>query len=92
MARVKLISAGMSELMRSSAMQRLMFDLLGPAEAQAKASAPRKTGASAASIHRESDIGRSRARGLLVADAPHALVVEANTGTLAGALDAVRGG
>jgi len=90
--RVKIHSAGATAILKSEAVRRYLYDLLGPAEAQAKASAPRKTGAYAASIHRESDIGRSRARGLLVADAPHALVVEANTGTLAGALDAVRGG
>ena len=91
MARVKLISAGMSELMRSSAMQRLMFDLLGPAEAQAKASAPRKTGAYAASIHRTSGVAGDRAAARLVAGTDHALSVESRTGNLARALDAAKG-
>ena len=91
MARVKLISAGMSELMRSSAMQRLMFDLLGPAGAQAKASASRKTGAYAASIHRTSGVSGVRAAARLVAGTDHALSVESRTGNLARALDAAKG-
>lgn len=66
--------------------------LTGKAEATlsaAKASAPVASGAYQASIHLEQD-STDRAVVRVVADAPHAMVVEANIGNLVRALDSAR--
>jgi hypothetical protein len=91
MARIKVLSRGVSEVLRSPQMQRFLYDALGPAEAQAKATAPRKSGAHAASIHRESGVSGDRAFAAIVASTDHSLAVEARTGHMARSLDAVRG-
>jgi bisphosphoglycerate-independent phosphoglycerate mutase (AlkP superfamily) len=57
-------------------------------ESAAKASAPVKTGTYAASIRAETVDHPTRVIGRVVADVDYALVVEANTGNLARALDA----
>ena len=50
---------------------------------EAKATAPVKTGTYRDSIHVEHEQGAHRQVALVVADAPHALYVEARTGNLA---------
>jgi len=58
--------------------------------AAARSSAPVDTGEYRASIHVESDT-TDRAVERVVADAPHAMIVEANTGNLARALSSQEG-
>lgn len=88
--RVRLISRGVADVLRSDSVRQALYDLLGPVEAEARASAPRKTGAHAASIHRESGIGRRRAWAAVVADSDHSLLVESRTGHMARSLKAAK--
>lgn len=84
-SKIRLSSAGMRELLRSSGIRAA---LRGPAEAvaaRARASAPVETGEYKASIRVESAT-TDRVVERVVADAPHALVVEAKTGNLARSL------
>lgn len=90
MARTRwaLISSEIETLLKSAPVRAV---LVGPAdrvEAAAKASAPVASGAYRDSIHRESAT-TDRAVELVVADAPHARIVESRTGNLARALGSV---
>lgn len=87
MARVKLISSGVEALLNSSQTRSLLTDKAGAVESAAKSSAPVASGEYRDSIHLEQDT-TDRAVVRVVASAPHAYVVEANTGNLARALDA----
>lgn len=87
--RTKLIRKGMADLLKSSGVRADLTSRMGKAESEAKGSAPRASGAYADSIHIVQDT-TDRAVVRLVADVPYANIVEANTGTLARALDAAR--
>ena len=83
--KIVLIHSGVEAMLKSDGVRAL---LVGPAdrvEAAAKASAPVASGAYRDSIHRESAT-TDRAVELVVADAPHARIVESRTGNLARAL------
>lgn len=88
--RVRLDSAGVREVLRSPAVRAALVPYADRAASAAKASAPWADGDYAASIHRESTT-TDRAVELVVADAPHAVYVEARTGNLARALGSVGG-
>lgn len=85
--RIKLKSSGMEAMLKSAGVRS---QLDGPAEAvlaAAIADAPVKTGNYRDSLHIEDDT-TDRAVKRIVASAPHAHLVEAQSGTLARALDA----
>lgn len=85
--RVRLYHDGMEELLKSAGVRA---DLTGRAErvaSAARASAPVESGAYRDSIHVEADT-TDRAAARVVAGVSYAMVVEANTGNLARALDA----
>lgn len=68
----------------NSSQVRAMVDLAAErAAAQARASAPVDTGTYRDSIHVEHEQAAHRQIALVVADAPHAMYVEARTGNLA---------
>lgn len=85
--RVRVIrnSAGIEELLKSPGVRAELARHADRVADAARASAPVESGAYQASIHRESAT-TDRAVERVVADAPHALVVEARTGNLSRAL------
>lgn len=87
--RLKLNSGGFKELLNSGEVRGLLTERAQSVLAAAQASAPVVSGEYQASLHLEQD-STDRARVRVVASAPHALVVEANTGNLARAADAAR--
>lgn len=91
---VKLNHAEIGKLLRAEGRYRGVRDELTRrmerVEAKAKADAPVETGAYRDSIHIEQDT-TDRAVVRVVADVPHAHLVEANTGNLSRALDAAGG-
>jgi len=90
MARTKivLIHSEVETMLKSAAVRAVLVGPADRAAAAAKASAPVASGAYRDSIHRESAT-TDRAVELVVADAPHARVVESRTGNLARALGSV---
>lgn len=86
-AQVKLNSAGVESLLGAPGVRAVCREHAEAVAARARASAPVDTGAYRASIHVESDT-TDRAVERVVASAPHAMLVEANTGNLARALGA----
>lgn len=82
-------SSGIRELLTSDETRAVLTDKAQAVEAAAKSSAPVASGAYRDSIHIEQDT-TDRAVTRVVSDAPHAFVVQANTGNLARALDAAR--
>lgn len=86
MARVVLKSAGFREMLNSGEVRALLTGKASSVLSSAKANAPVDSGEYAASIHVE-QATTDRAVVRVVASAPHAFVVEANTGNLARALD-----
>lgn len=92
MARTKVVrnSAGIRELLNAPGVRAELARHADRVEAAAKAGAPVESGAYRDSIHRESAT-TDRAVERVVADAPHALLVEARTGNLARALGGVGG-
>ena len=87
--RVVLSSPGVRGLLDDARVRAELARRADAIVAAAHASAPVQTGAYRASIHRESAT-TDRAVERVVADAPHALIVEARTGNLARALEAGR--
>lgn len=85
--KVRLNRAGMRELLHSDGVRRDLTRRMGSVESVAKASAPVDSGAYRDSIHVE-QVTTDRVVVRVVADADHALVVEAKTGNLSRALDA----
>lgn len=89
--RVKLNHAGIREVLKSPEVAAELQDRAERVAAAARASAPRQSGEYANSIEVVMDQHADRAAAHVVAKAPHALLVEANTGNLARALDAAGG-
>lgn len=87
MARVKLKSSGVEDVLKSSGTRSVITDKADAVLAQAISTAPVVTGTYQASLHIEQDT-TDRAVARVVASAPHAHLVEAQSGTLARALDA----
>lgn len=89
MARTKvtLKSRGMAELLKSGEVRAHIRAKAEGCLAEAQATAPVLTGAYRDSLHLE-DATTDRAVVRVVADAPHAWIVEANLGVLARSLDA----
>jgi PBP1b-binding outer membrane lipoprotein LpoB len=85
--KVELNSAGVRALLNDAGVRAFVASRADAVAAAARSSAPRVTGEYAASIHRES-VTTDRAVERVVADAPHALGVEARTGNLARAMSA----
>lgn len=86
MARVKINHRGIQEYLDGRhGVEALLEREAREVEARAKASAPIATGEYRDSIHVETD-RTDRMVKRVVADAPHALIVEANTGNLARSL------
>lgn len=79
--------SGVDDVLNSNDARSMLTDKAEAVLSAAQASAPVATGAYQASIHVEQD-STDRAVTRVVADAPHAMVVESNTGNLARALDA----
>ena len=90
-AKVKLDSAGVRALLNDAGVRAELARRADAVAAAARASAPVATGEYQASIGRQS-VTTDRAVERVVADAPHALVVEARTGNLARAMNAAGGG
>lgn len=88
--RIKLNSRGIDELLTSSDVRDELTTRAERALAAARASAPVDTGSYRASLHIEQDT-TDRAVVRVVAGVPYAIIVEADTGTLARALDAAGG-
>lgn len=88
---VTLSSAGVRELLRDPGVARAVAEAAEKVAAAARASAPVQTGEYRDSIHVDSDNSPidGRARSRVIADAPHALIVESNTGNLARALGSI---
>lgn len=80
--KIKLNSKGVRDLLLSAGVRSAVRSEAEKAASRARASAPVDTGEYRDSIHVESDT-TDRAVERVVADAPHALVVEAKTGNLA---------
>lgn len=87
--RVTLNHAGMGALLKSDAVRDGLTARAEQALAAAQASAPVESGAYRDSLHLEQDT-TDRAVVRVVSDVDYAMVVEANTGNLARALDAAR--
>lgn len=85
--RVKLISRGMQQLLNDDGVERFLVGRMEQVESAAKSSAPVETGEYRDSIHLEVD-HTDRVVVRVIADAPHALGVEASTGNLTRALGA----
>lgn len=83
--RIVLNSAGVRELLRDPGVRAELARHADRVEQAAKTSAPVESGEYRDSIHRESGT-TDRAVERVVADAPHALLVESRTGNLARAL------
>lgn len=90
MAKVKLISSGMAELLKSAGVRADIERRARRIEAAAKASAPVASGAHRDSIHVVMET-TDRARARIVADSDHSLAVESRTGHMARAADAAGG-
>lgn len=84
--RITLNHASMAALLKGEAARAAIEPHLGQVHAAAIAGAPVDSGEYVASIHTEWAT-TDRLVGRVVADAPHALAVEADTGNLARALD-----
>lgn len=84
---VELISDGMARLLKDDGVRAHIAGLADQVLARAEASAPVRTGAYRASLHRES-VTTDRAVERVIATAPHAMLVESRTGNLARALGA----
>lgn len=78
-------SSGMGELLKSAGVRSLLAVEAEAALARAQGSAPVDTGAYRSSLHIE-EVTTDRAVARVVANAPHAMIVEANTGNLARSL------
>lgn len=88
--RVKLNSPGMAALLKSSDVRAFVTDRAEQVLAAAQDAAPVASGEYRDSLHLVQDT-TDRAVTRVASDAPHAYVVEANTGNLARALDAAGG-
>lgn len=86
MAKIKLNGRGIEELLNSSETRSYLTEKADAVLSAAIANAPVETGEYQASLHIEQDT-TDRVAVRVVSDAPHAFVVEANTGNLARALD-----
>lgn len=91
MARTRVVMnpRGIRELLNSDDVADMLEQKMQPALAQAKANAPVKSGAYRDGLHLERD-RTDRVVVRLAGGTDHDLVVEADTGNLARALDAVR--
>lgn len=83
----RLISSGVEEILNSAETRAFLTDKAEAVLSSAQAGAPVVTGAYAASLHIEQDT-TDRAAVRVVADVDYAMIVEANTGNLAQAMDA----
>ena len=89
--RIKLNSAGIREVLKSSGVAAELQARAERVAQAAEASAPRESGEYANSIEVVVEQHADRAVAHVVAKAPHSLRLEANTGNLARALDAAGG-
>lgn len=89
MGRVKLNSRGVQALLESAETRALLTAKAGPVLAAAQADPHDDSGAYEASLHLEQDT-TDRAVVRVVADVPYAMVLEANYGILARALDSAK--
>ena len=85
--RYKQSSRGIKEILNSGPVRDMLTKRAAPVLAAAQSSAPVVSGAYLQSLHIE-QVTTDRAVVRVVADVPYASDVEANTGTLARALDA----
>lgn len=85
--KVRLNSAGVEALLNDEGVAQYLLELARDVEDAAVANAPVESGDYVDSIYSEL-VHTDRAVARVVADAPHALAVEAATGNLARALDA----
>jgi len=90
MAKIRLSSAGMAALLKSDDVRSFLTERAQRVASAAKAGAPVASGEYQNSIHLE-QATTDRAVVRVVADAEHALIVEARTGNLSRALDAAGG-
>lgn len=81
----------LGRILKSQGVVDVLMERARQVEMEAIANAPVDTGQYQASIHTEVVEHPSRTVVRVVADAPHAWIVEANTGNLARALDAAGG-
>lgn len=88
--RVRLKSSGMANLLASSEVRAMLTDRAEKVLGAARDSAPVASGEYRASLHIRQDT-TDRAVARVASSAPHGLIVEANTGNLARALDAAGG-
>lgn len=86
MAKIKLNGRGIEELLNSSETRDLLTERAESVLSAAVSNAPVASGEYQSSLHIEQDT-TDRAVVRVVSDAPHARVVEANTGNLSRALD-----
>lgn len=89
MNRVRMKHSGVGDLLKSREVADQLRPLAEKVLAQARATAPVDSGAYRDSLHIEEYV-TDRASARVVASVPYAMVVEANTGNLARALDAAR--
>lgn len=87
--RVKMNSAGVREVLNSSGTRAMLTGKAGPVLSAARSGAPVDTGEYRDSLAIVQDT-TDRAVVRVVSTAPHGMIVEANTGNLARALDAAR--
>lgn len=83
---VRMNIKGLREVLKSTEMQAALQDVAEPIASRARSAAPVASGEYRDSIHVEVEVHRNVAVARVVADAPHALLVEAKTGNLARAL------
>lgn len=87
--RVRLNPAGIREVLTSAGVESELMSIAEHVAAAARASAPVDSGEYAASIKVFSEQHADRVVAHIAATAPHAMLVEANTGNLARALGGV---
>jgi hypothetical protein len=90
MTKIRLVRAGVRELLRSEPMEKEMLRRAKRVADQAKATAPVVSGTYKNSIGASTFVGKNRVRGLAEATIWYAPIVEAKYRTLGRAIDAAR--
>ena len=88
---IELNYTGFRQMLKSAEVQAALEDRMAATLSAAKATAPRASGEYADGLKMWAEQHRSRVVVRVGSDAPHALIVEANRGTLSRALDAAGG-
>ena len=89
--KVRLSSPGMAEMMKSEKVKAELHRRAEAAAAAARASAPVASGEYLAGIEVVDEVHKDRVVSRVYAHAPYSMIVEANTGNLARAIDAAGG-